>query len=208
MKTIAFAARKGGCSKSTLVAHLAVEAAKKQPVTLIDTDSQQTLTAWWDDRQNEAGLRMVDVRLEKLAGELSNLVDTPGLVLIDTPPMENQTIMAVIGMADLVIIPCKPSPNDLRGVAATVEMCKVANKPFIFVIAQAIPRTNIAEQARSVLASIGRVVPTVMHNRVDYAASMADGRTAPELFPNGKAAAEVTGIWRYLSQQLSKTATK
>ena len=207
MRTIAFAARKGGCSKSTLTAHLAVEAAKGQPVTLVDVDSQHSLTDWWNDRAADTPILM-ETRLAQLQKELELVRGNPGLVMIDTPPIESATIAAVIKLADLVIIPVKPSPNDLRGVTATVEMCQRAGKPFVFVITQAIPRTNIAEQARAVLATYGRVVPTVMHNRVDYAAAMADGRTAPEIDPSGKAATEIAEIWKVISKQISRSVYK
>ena len=43
------------------------------------------------------------------------------LVVIDTPPAITATIVEVIRMADLVVMPTRPSPHDLRAVGATVE---------------------------------------------------------------------------------------
>ena len=54
---------------------------------------------------------------------------------------------ARIQVADLVIIPVKPSPHDLRGVGATVELCQRAQRPFVFVLTQAIGRSGIVQQA-------------------------------------------------------------
>jgi hypothetical protein len=39
---------------------------------------------------------------------------------------------------------------------------------------------------------------------VDYAGSMTDGRTAPELDPKGKAAVEIAELWKYVYTQLRK----
>ena len=203
MRTIVFAARKGGCSKTTLAAHLAVEASKRQPVTLIDADPQHSLTDWWNDRQADTPALM-DAPLARLGMELKAVAGQPGLVMIDTPPLDSRAIETVIELADLVIIPVKPSPNDLRGVSATVELVQKAGKPFLFVIAQAIPRTNITDEAQAVLAEVGRVVPTVMHNRVDYAGAMTDGRTAQEIDPGGKAANEIAEVWQYIRKHLGK----
>jgi chromosome partitioning protein len=47
MNVLALAARKGGSGKTTLAAHLAVEVERiaAGPITLIDLDPQQSLTA-------------------------------------------------------------------------------------------------------------------------------------------------------------------
>ena len=52
MHVIVFAARKGGASKTTLCAHLAVEASRTGTglVLMTDMDPQQSLAAWWSDR--------------------------------------------------------------------------------------------------------------------------------------------------------------
>lgn len=205
MKTLVFAARKGGSSKTTLLAHISVEASKTQPVTLIDSDAQPSLTGWWEAR--EAGTpTLMDVPLVKLAKELAKAADKPGLVMIDTPPHNEATIASVMALADLIIIPVKPSPNDLRAIGATIDMARASGKPFVFVICQAIARTTIVEEARALLAAHGPVVATVMHNRLAYAVGMADGRTAQELGAKSRAASEISAIWKAISKQLTKTS--
>ena len=125
-------------------------------------------------------------------------------MFIDTPPIDNHIIIPVIEVADIVVIPIKPSMNDLRGAATTLGLCTRANKPFVFVIAQAIPRTNIAEQARLVLGVHGTVLPTVMHNRLAYASAMGMGLVAQEIDPSGKAADEIAAIWKSINTRLGK----
>jgi len=54
MKTIVIASQKGGSSKTTLVAHLAVAAEQNNisPTVLIDMDPQSSLSSWWNVREN------------------------------------------------------------------------------------------------------------------------------------------------------------
>ena len=207
MKSIVFAARKGGSGKTTLAAHLAVEAEQSGsgPVTLIDTDPQQSLSAWWNDRQADSP-RLLELSLARLPTELGKVRGAPGFVFIDTPPLDSGVIAGVINVADLVVIPVKPSPHDLRGVSVTVDMCKKASRPFIFVVTQAVQRATLTQQAPLILSQFGPVATSIIYNRVDYAGAMTDGRTAQEVDPKGKAASEITGLWIYLSQQLSMSA--
>jgi chromosome partitioning protein len=204
MQTIVFAARKGGCSKTTLAAHLAVEAELREagPVTLIDTDPQKSLTYWWNDRSSERPA-LLDLSKERLRDELQAARSTSGYVIIDTPPLDSFTIATVVESADLVVIPVKPSPHDLRGVSVTVDLVRKSGKPFVFVVAQAIQRASLTQQAPLVLSQFGPVATAIMFYRVDYAGAMTDGRTVQEVDPKGKAAAEVTALWSYVSQHLS-----
>jgi len=41
-----------------------------------------------------------------------------GVLLIDTPPSLSDTIAEVLALADLAVIPVRPSPNDLRALVA------------------------------------------------------------------------------------------
>jgi chromosome partitioning protein len=207
MRTIVFAARKGGSGKTTLAAHLAIqaEAAGHGPVTLIDTDPQQSLTAWWNDRKAEAPL-LLELAISGLPIELGKVRAAPGFVMIDTPPLDSGIIATVIDVADLVVIPVKPSPHDLRGVSVTVEICKKARRPFVFVVTQAVQRATLTQQAPLILSQFGPVATSIIYNRVDYAGAMTDGRTVQEIDVRGKAAAELADLWIYLVKQLSISA--
>ncbi|HSF29839.1 MAG TPA: ParA family protein [Candidatus Tectomicrobia bacterium] len=52
MRILAIASQKGGAGKTTLAAHLAVEAERSGagPVAVVDTDPQGSLAAWWNTR--------------------------------------------------------------------------------------------------------------------------------------------------------------
>jgi chromosome partitioning protein len=48
------------------------------------------------------------------------------------------------------------------------------------------------------------VAPTIVHNRVDFAASMIDGRTVMEIDPTCASAQEIAELWRYLHARLMR----
>ena len=50
----------------------------------------------------------------------------------------------------------------------------------------------------------GTVAPITLHHRTDFAASMIDGRTVMEVDPDGRSAAEVVALWKYISDRLEK----
>ncbi len=55
MKVLSLLAQKGGTGKSTLAAHLAVEAVRAgpRPVVLLDLDPQARLRRWYEKRASE-----------------------------------------------------------------------------------------------------------------------------------------------------------
>ena len=61
---------------------------------------------------------------------------------------------------------------------------------------------RITAEAVTALAAHGPLAPTIIHQRVDFAASMIDGRTAGELPGAERAAEEIGALWRYLHVRL------
>lgn len=208
MKTIALASQKGDSGKTTLVAHLAIAAehAGHAPAVVIDADPQQTLATWWNARAAETP-KLAQVSLRQLAGKLEAL-QAAGFAycFIDTPPALAEPNRQVLKLADLVLIPARPSPNDLWSLAATLDLVKEAGTPFVFVLTQAKANARITIQTAAALSEHGRVLESVVHDRVDYAASMTDGRTALEISPNGPAAAEIAELWRFTRKRLNELA--
>jgi chromosome partitioning protein len=126
------------------------------------------------------------------------------LAVIDTPPAITMAIQSVIAVAELIVIPTRPSPHDLRAVGATVDLCERAGKPLIFVVNAATPKAKITYEAAVALSQHGTVAPVTLHHRTDFAASMIDGRTVMEVDPKGKSAREVVELWDYISDRLEK----
>ena len=206
MRIIVVASQKGGVGKTTIAGHLGVmaEQSKEGPVALIDTDPQGSLASWWNERTNEAPL-FARVEIGKLTEHLQALAKGGiKLAIIDTPPSVTEMIQQVLRTADLVLIPTRPSPHDLRAVGSTVELVENAGKRMIFVINGAAPRARIAGEAAVALSQHGTVAPVTLYQRTDFASSMIDGRTVQEIDPKGRSAEEIGQLWKYVSTQLRK----
>jgi chromosome partitioning protein len=192
MHVLVIANQKGGVGKSTLAANFAVaaEAAGKGPAVLIDTDPQGTLSAWWNAREAETP-DFSPTTIEELPQKLRELEGAGfAIAIIDTPPAITEAIRAVLEKAHLVVIPVRPSPHDLRAVGSTVDLVQREGKPFVFALTQAKPNTRLTVTGVASLSAHGEVAPAIIHDRVDYAGSMIDGRTVQETDPNGRSAEE------------------
>ncbi|MDX1575865.1 MAG: ParA family protein [Kiloniellales bacterium] len=207
MRVLTFASQKGGSGKTTLAGHLAVQAERvgAGPVALIDTDPQGSLSDWWNARAAETPL-FAQTFILRLGEDLRKMAQGGvELVIFDTPPAITTTIEHVIRVSDLVVIPTRPSPHDLRAAGATVDLVERARSSLVFVVNAATPRARISAEAAVALSQHGTVAPVTLHQRTDYAASMIDGRTVMELPESGRAAQEIAELWDYLSDRLSRT---
>ncbi|MEW9854214.1 AAA family ATPase [Novosphingobium sp. M1R2S20] len=206
MRVLALASQKGGSGKTTLSGHLAVQAqrAGAGPVVLLDIDPQASLTDWWNERQAEMPA-FAQTIVSRLAADLQVLRERGfRLAVIDTPPAITMAIHSVISLSELIVIPTRPSPHDLRAVGATVDLCERAGKPLIFVVNAATPRARITAEAAVALSRHGTVAPVTLHQRTDFAASMIDGRTVMEADPTGRSSIEVSALWSYISDRLER----
>ncbi len=196
MRVLALASQKGGSGKTTLSGHLAVQAqlAGAGPVCLIDIDPQGSLADWWNEREAEMPA-FAQTTVARLASDLEVLRQQGfRLAVVDTPPAITMAIQSVIAVAELIVIPTRPSPHDLRAVGATVDLCDRAGKPLLFVVNGATPKAKITYEAAVALSQHGTVAPVTVHHRTNFAASMIDGRTARE----------VVELWEYISDRLEK----
>jgi chromosome partitioning protein len=198
MLTIVINSQKGGSGKTTLCAHLSVESERvvDGPVFLIDTDPQGTLTTWHRKRQAEAPQR-VELPFHGISEGLRQLRQrNAAFCFIDTAPSRTDETAVLFDLADLVLVPIRPSPSDLWAASATVELLKREKVPFLFVLNQAKANAGITAQAAASLSHHGPVAETFIGDRVPYAAAMTDGRTAPEITPKGPAAIETAAVWQ------------
>jgi chromosome partitioning protein len=206
MRVLAVTSQKGGSGKTTISGHLAVQAEMSGagPVVLVDTDPQGSLTAWWNEREATTPA-FAQTNVSRLLADLEQLKEQGfKLAIIDTPPAITLAIQSVIAISDLILIPTRPSPHDLRAAGATVELADRNDKPFMFVINAAMPRARITSDAAIALSQHGTVSPATIHQRTDFASSMIDGRTVMEINPKGKSAKEISELWDYVSDRLEK----
>jgi chromosome partitioning protein len=206
MRVLVVASQKGGSGKTTLSGHLAVQADRngQGPVALIDTDPQGSLAQWWNERQDESPA-FVQSSLQTLRDDLETLREQGfKLVVIDTPPAVTKAISQVVQYADLVVLPTRPSPHDLRAVGATVDILEAHGKALVFVLNGATVRARITGQAAVALSQHGTVAPVTVHHRVNFASSMIDGRTVMEIDEKCASAKEIVALWEYLDERLKR----
>ena len=202
LRTVALVARKGGSGKSTLAVALAVahELAGGRAV-VVDLDPQGSATAW-------GALREADrpVVVAAHARRLQPVLDAArnggaDLVVIDTPPALADAGLAAARVADLALIPCRPSLADLHAIVGSLDTCRDAGAPAAVVVNAAPPAVTLVEQARAALADRGaEVAPVTICQRVAHVRAFAGGMTAAEIEPAGKAAQEVAALYDWMME--------
>ena len=207
MRVVTFACQKGAAGKTTLVGHVGVQAefAGAGPVVLLDTDQQGALAEWWNSREPERPA-FAHTIIEQIADDIAQLRDLGfGLCVIDSPSAISPAVERVVAISDLVVIPCRPSPHDLRAATKTIELVENLRKPLVFVLNGATPGDKLTEDAAAILAEAGPLSPVRIHNDPEFADSMFDGLTVMEAAPNGAPAKEIIGLWTYLADMLDRT---
>ncbi len=200
MKILAIIAQKGGAGKTTTAVHLATAAsAAGYSVAVIDLDPQATAASWGDRRTADAP--------EVISGQATRL---PALIaaarqngadflVIDTAPNADQTASLAARAADLVLIPSRPAIFDLEAIETTLLLVKAAMKPAYVVLNAVPPSGSVGKEAADWLtARNAQVAPCQLTQRAAFAHAVIDGRTAQEFEPQGKAAAEVTALYKWL----------
>lgn len=210
LQVVALTSQKGGSGKTTMTGHLAVQAQRigNGPVAIIDTDPQGSIAGW-----GRARAESVPVVFTATPGQVPSMIDGLAadgfsLVFIDTPPAVTDAISKVVSHSDLVIIPTRPSPHDLRAVGATVDIVEDHDKAMIFVVNSATRGARITSEAAVALSQHGTVAPVTIHHRVDYASSMIDGRTVMELNEASRSSKELVALWEYVADRLDRLKTE
>jgi chromosome partitioning protein len=206
MRIVVLASRKGGSGKTTLAGHLAVQAelSGAGPVALIDSDPQGSLADWWNLRA-AAAPNFVQASLAELPDAVERLrAHGMALLVIDTPAALTATVADLIGLSDLVVIPTRPSPHDVRSIGSTMKLVVHLGKPLVFVMNAAPPRARITSEAITLVSQHGPLAPAIVHQRVDFASSMIDGRTVMELPGASRSTEEIAQLWTYLKSRLER----
>jgi chromosome partitioning protein len=205
MTVISFVTQKGGSGKTTLAINCGVVASQKGKRALIlDMDAQATAETWYQDRDDDKPqvIRLAAPDLDRaLKAAREKGFD---VVLIDTPGRDEPGAAAAIRASDFCVIPCRPSPADMKATPATVETIRRLNKPAAFVLTQTPPRSFRNREAEHGLSVLGMVCPVHIVLRNVYQDAQGAGLGVTEFEPDGKAAGEVRELWDWLNKKIRK----
>ncbi len=207
MRILTFVTQKGGSGKTTLCLNLAVAARERGLQSLIlDLDPQATAEAWYQDR-DALEPRLIRVTAADLPRALE-LARSRGFthLFIDTPGRDEPAVAAAVRAAHFCLVPCRPTPPDMKAQPATVATIRRLHKPFAFVLTQAPPRGFRVREARRGLAVLGPVAPVAVVTRSVFQDAQGAGLGVTEYEPEGKAALEIRGLWDWIARRLEKIA--
>jgi chromosome partitioning protein len=201
MAVIVIAGRKGGIGKSTIAGNLAAEfAALDRTVVALDADPQHSLAAW--AKQGDGILSQCVEKLhhgnaEELRAMVRATQKAVDIVLVDTPPGLPEVAYQAMLLADLVILPCGPSPLDLFPLKDALRMALKARaerrskKPRIrFVPSKVLRNTNLGRGLSSSLEELGKKILPGIGQRIVVAEAVMSGLTVREYAPASPACAE------------------
>jgi len=196
MHTIILHTPKGGSGKSTTARELAVSASLAGvSVALADLDPQGSVTGWYQRRKATTPPL---VRYDP-AAPVKDLAGLQWLV-VDTPPGAPPYMAGLLARADLVLVPVRPSPDDLLAAAPIAR--SLTGRPWAFVLTQVPARSRLVDSAVRQLAALGRVAPVQFGFRTDFPSAAITGEAAAE-FQGSKAAQESAALFAYANQLLN-----
>ena len=211
MQTWAIIAQKGGQSKTTIATAFAVEAAHEgAAVVILDADDRQGSALYWSERRDSDDVMVKDSSVAGLPLHVSRGRDSGkvDLIIIDTPANSKDIAMLAAEQADFVVIPVAPRGLDVHSVLQTVKQVQQAGTPFAVILTQVPHQGGEGDEARAGFAAKGvAVFDSVLHFRKDFYKATPIGKTAIELDPDSKAAAELRAAYAE-AKRLSGYANK
>jgi chromosome partitioning protein len=194
--------QKGGCGKSTTAVNLsAYFAVKGHDVMLVDADRQSTATTWVSDR-GEQSLPTVNSiqKYDNISRSIEDLAKRYEIVIVDAAGRDSRELRTGMLVADLLLMPFRPSQPDLDvlpRMSEIVQQAKDINTTLqsiaLITMAPTNPSINEIEQTREVFADYPgvKLLKHIIYDRKVYRDAMGEGKGVVEM-SNQKATEEFT----------------
>jgi chromosome partitioning protein len=207
MKAITLVTQKGGSGKSTLCINLAVAAQQAgASVCILEMDRQATVSDWAESR-GDTGPEVAQIEAAQIDDAIKKLRKASyDYVFIDTPGVDSAGALAALRAADLALIPCRPTPADLRAFKPTLAAVYRLDKSFAFILNQAPPRSYRVRDASDGLAALGMLADVSVVSRNDHQDAIGMGQGVTEFNPSGQAADEIRRLWAWLEKRFKGAA--
>ena len=205
---ILIGSQKGGCGKSTLAINMSAYLANKaKDVVLVDADPQQSAANWLKDRE-ETDLPKVHCvqRYGDVKSTLKDLNSRYEYVVVDVAGHDSKELRTAMLVADIMIVPFRPSQLDLDTLPHLTEVIDQATsfndslKAFgLLTLAPTNPSISEVQQAKDYLNDfpILSALTSVIHDRKVYRDVTSVGKGVIES-NNPKAVEEFTALMKEL----------
>src|SRR5665213_3656922 len=203
MKIIAIVSEKGGSGKTTAAVTLAVAAEQfGQATAIFDLDPRANSAVWGDRREGKAPA-VVPAQAPRLPVLLDQARrQDADLVILEAPGNALGVAEIACAVADLILIPCRPSPPDLLSIVPTVKVALSSGKPAYGLLnAAPVQGPEIAEAMAAIAQAGVAVCPVILYARKAFMSRFHEGLTALEADPKGKAAAEARALFQWAGDE-------
>ena len=202
---IVLATSKGGAGKSTLARSLASYWINLEfKAAVIDADPQGSIVKRHDPQGLLSNLKVIANAEETVGESISQLKEMYKPIIVDTGGFKNKTSIRALLQSDLVLIPLKPSSDDMIAAIETYQLIKELNEvperkgisintKMILTMTQ--QGTVISKHIRDELQSIGMpLMSSEMYQRVVYPETAIKGLSPCITEPEGAAARDISAI--------------
>jgi chromosome partitioning protein len=210
-KIITLCTTKGGTSKTSLTASLlSYWHSKKKRVAAVDADPNCNLTRWLDKGSLSDIPHVAETDEGEIIEAVENISGERDLILVDVAGFGNQSMVYAIGISSLVIIPCRPSEDDVLEALKTKQVVANAAKltrreiPYKVVLTQVKTGTLVIDHTLKQFQAFNvPLFDTAIASRTIYQTSRFSGETPITAEPQGKAAKEIKALAKEIEVQLS-----
>lgn len=211
---IAVANLKGGCGKSTIAVNLACAMVRpRHVVVLVDADTQGTATYWLS--HGALPIRGESMPLDDARDAQRWVTRVLGIaadyVLLDTPPHVGAATEAVVGIADIVLVPVTASAADLAATVSALALIAKARRvrndrgpPCLLIPSKIDRRTAGGREIEAALQPFGEPIGPPIHQRVAFVDALSAGQWVGTYAPETPAHHEIMTLARAVKRMLTR----